>query len=89
MGKKEVIEHIESQNPRSKEQFVAADDLDTTPECAYCEAEMPYVDFNEHSPSADYVIHVVPGEDEYTEPDKVLYCSTRCLVKQRESLISE
>jgi len=89
MGKKEIIDHIESQEEGRSRKCLTADDLDTTPECAFCEAEMPYADFNEHSPSADYIVHVVPGEDEYTEPDKILYCSTQCLVKKRKSLISE
>ncbi|WP_423745127.1 hypothetical protein V5735_03620 (plasmid) [Haladaptatus sp. SPP-AMP-3] len=87
MSKKDVVEYMEAYSSDENQQVVTAEDLDTTPECAHCKAKMPYADFNEHSPTSDYIIHVLPGEDEHTEPAKILYCSTRCLIQQREKML--
>jgi hypothetical protein len=82
MGREELIEAIED---RAKEpSTVSADDLDTMNRCTYCEAAMPYEEYNEHDPQMDYVRRILPTEGETSPPQKLLYCSVKCLSKDTD-----
>lgn len=82
MGRKELIEAIEDRAKESS--IVSADDLDTMNRCTYCGAAMPYEDYNEHDPQMDYVCRILPTGGETSPPEKLLYCSVRCLSKHTE-----
>lgn len=89
MGKKEVEKHLATiEGSRKEEVYIAAKDIDQEPTCAWCGAEMPYVEFNERSPTTDYIVHVLPGEDEHTPSGRVVYCSSGCFVSQRQEILS-
>lgn len=75
---KEIEEELE------QETVVSAEDLDQEPECHNCGREMPYEAYNEKSPQDDYIVHVVPGFDEYTPNEKVLYCGVSCFIEEKQ-----
>jgi hypothetical protein len=79
MGKDDLIDEIERRIEGSE--TLSAEDLDVEQRCRYCETPMPYEGYNEHTPSSDYVIHIMPTERDRTPPDKRIYCSPRCLIK--------
>lgn len=90
MGKKEVEEHLEASGGKHNESTrITPDDLDQELTCAWCGAEMPYIDYNERTPTTDYVVHVLPGEDEHTPAGRVVYCSSGCFVRQRQEILSD
>lgn len=78
MSKDDLIDEIER---RIDESELSAEDLDVEQRCRYCEAPMPYEGYNEHTPSSDYVIHIIPTEGDRTPPEKRPYCTPRCLIK--------
>lgn len=78
MGKDDLIDEIER---RMEESELSAEDLDVEQRCRHCEVPMPYEDYNEHTPSADYVIHIMPTAGDRGQPEKRLYCTPRCLIK--------
>lgn len=79
MVKERLTEEIERRIEESD--TISADDLDVEQQCAYCERPMPYEDYNEHTPMADYIYHIVPTAGERTPPEKRIYCKPDCLVK--------
>lgn len=90
MGKKEVEEYLQQwQKEHADITHITADDINQDSACAWCGTEMPYVEFNDRTPATDYIIHVLPGEDEYTPTSKALYCSSNCFINQQQELLSD
>lgn len=84
MGRDDIIDEIKRQIEESD--TLSAEDLDVEQRCRYCEAPLPYERYNEHTPSGDYVIHIMPTEGERTPPDKRIYCTPRCLIKHTREM---
>lgn len=79
MGKDDLIDEIGRRIEGSE--TLSAEDLDVEQRCRYCETPLPYEDYNEHTPSADYVYHIMPTAGEHTPAEKRIYCTPDCLIK--------
>jgi hypothetical protein len=80
MGKRHLESEIEEELESTE--VVSANEIQETPKCDYCGKDMPYEIYNETSPQTDYVCHVLPGTDEYTETRKALYCDISCFMSE-------
>jgi len=82
MGKKELTDEIKQ--GISEPSVVQAEELDTIQKCAVCGKEMPYEKYNDKSPQANFISHVIPGADEFTPGKRLLYCSIQCFMNEME-----
>jgi len=87
MGKQEIVEHIGEES--GKTTIEGESGLETADRCANCGKELPYEEYNPHSPQTDFIIHTVPGEGSHTSPAKKMYCSTGCFVMELKDLYGE
>lgn len=87
MAKQEIVEHIEKESGGTA--IENESDLETTNHCANCGKELPYEEYNQHSPQTDFVTHTVPGDGPHTPPIKKVYCSTGCFVTELKDLYGE
>lgn len=87
MGKKELSTDIQSRIDQEK--TISKEDIDTEPECNYCGAEMPYEIYNKTSPQSDYICHYIPGADEYSSTEEILYCDISCFMAEMKKFENE
>ena len=80
MGKQEISKAIENQ---LQEDTVISEEVVQSPKrCHHCGKEMDYETYNETSPQSDFIIHVLPGVDQYTPPRLVMYCDVSCFMNE-------
>lgn len=84
MAKQEIREHIEEESGCTT--IKDESDLDTGNYCANCGKELPYEEYNQHTPQTDFITHTIPGEGPHTPPAKKVYCSTGCFVAELQDL---
>ena len=79
MGKEDIVNEIEHRIAPSTI-TVSDNKIQDMKECEFCDEVMSYEDYNEDSPSTDYICHILPSSEDKA-PRKVFYCDVDCFIK--------
>lgn len=82
MAEEDVAQYIRGNEDTSGRPIISGDDIEAPPKCHSCGKQMPDAEYNDDAPESDYLVHVLPGEDDATPTGKDFYCGVSCFVKE-------
>lgn len=88
VAEEDVVEYLQS-NEDMERAVITGDDIEAPPACVSCDRQMPDAEYNDNAPESDYIVHVLPGEDDTTPAGKDYYCGVGCFLEEMGVRFSE